>query len=81
MTRGHKKELSEGLRGYILALWDEGYKYREIAKKTGVSLTAAYNTVARAKNHRTLSSLPRSGWPSKLSAHTHHLILRTLRSH
>jgi transposase len=81
MTHGHKKELTEGLRGYILALWDEGNKYRDIAKKAGVSLTAAYNTVARAKNHRTLSSLPRSGRPSKLSARTRHLILRTLRSH
>lgn len=81
MACGHKKELSEGLRGYILALWDEGYTYRQIASRVGVSTTAAYTTVSRAKKYRTLSSLPRCGRPPKFSGRLRRLILRTLRAH
>ncbi|KAB5587455.1 hypothetical protein CTheo_9107 [Ceratobasidium theobromae] len=81
MVRNHKKELSEGLRGYILALWEEGYTYRDIAHRAHVSLTAAYNTVARAKKYHTLSSLPRSGRPCALPARKHGIIIQTLRTH
>lgn len=80
MTPRGQSELSEATRGRILALYDEGYTYRQIAEKAGVSHSAVQKTVTRYRIHHTTASLPRSGRPPKISARTRRAVLREVRA-
>ena len=57
------KELSEGLRGQIIALSNEGYSQRTIAKKIMVSKGAVQRTLQRFQETGRYSTIPRSGRP------------------
>ena len=57
------KELIEGLRGQIIALSNEGYSQRTIAKKIMVSKGAVQRTVQRFRETGRYSTTPRSGRP------------------
>ena len=57
------KELSEGVRGQIVALSNEGFSQRQIAAKIGVSKGAVQRTVERFRKTKSYSNLPRSGRP------------------
>ena len=56
------KELSEGLRGQIIALSNEGYS-QQIAKKIMVSKGAFQQTLQRFRETGRYSTTPRSGRP------------------
>ena len=57
------KELSEGIRDQIIALSDEGYSQRTIAKKIMVSKGAVQRTLQRFRETGRYSTTPRSGRP------------------
>ena len=57
------KDLSEGVRGKIIALTNEGYSQREVAAKMGVSKGAAQRTLERFRKTGSYSSRPKSGRP------------------
>jgi transposase len=78
MPRGHAPELTQAQRGAILILRKEGYAYRDIAQKVGVSVGVAYNTVERNVKHHSIQSLPRSGRPPTVSSTTRRAIMRTI---
>lgn len=72
--------LSPEQRGYVLALHDEHYTYREIAEKTGIPRSTAQRTVDRYKKHGTCHDLPRSGRPRIFDSRQERRILRELRN-
>lgn len=80
MPRGHAPELTPLQRGAIIILHKEGYKYRDIAEKVGVSVGAAYATIKRLTVHHSVQSLPRSGRPSTVTDTTRRAIIRLLRT-
>ena len=57
------KELSEGIRDQIIALSNEGYSQRTIAKKIMVSKGAVQRTLQRFRETGRYSTTPRSGRP------------------
>ena len=57
------KELSEGVRGEIMALIKEGLSHRQIAARMRVSKGAVQRTAERFKRTNAYSTLPRSGRP------------------
>ena len=57
------KDLSEGVRGQIIALINEGYSQGQVAAKVGVSEGGVQRTVERFRKTQSYSSLPRSGRP------------------
>ena len=57
------KELSEGVRGEIMALITEGLSHRQIAARMRVSKGAVQRTAERFKRTNAYSTLPRSGRP------------------
>ena len=57
------KDLSEGVRGKIIALTNEGHSQREVAAKMGVSKGAAQRTLERFRKTGSYSSRPKSGRP------------------
>ena len=57
------KELSEGIRGQIIALSNEGFSQRKIAEKIGVSKGAVQRTLERFRETKSYSTKPRSGRP------------------
>jgi IS30 family transposase len=56
------KDLSEGIRGQIIALRNEGYSQWLIAVKIGV-LKGAVQRTLRGSEKQSYSTLPRSGRP------------------
>ena len=57
------KELSEGVRGEIMALIKEGLSHRQIAARMRVSKGAVQRTAERFTRTNAYSTLPRSGRP------------------
>ena len=57
------KDLSEGVRGQIIALTNEGYSQQEVAAKMGVSKGAVQRTLERFRKTGSYSSWPKSGRP------------------
>ena len=57
------KDLSEGVRGQIIALTNEGYSQRQVAAKIGVSKGAVQRTLERFRKTGSYSSRPKSGRP------------------
>ena len=57
------KDLSEGVRGQIIALTNEGYSQQEVAAKMGVSKGAEQQTLERFRKTGSYSSRPTSGRP------------------
>lgn len=57
------KDLSEGLRGQIIALNNEGLSQRKIAEKIGVSKGAVQRTLERFKKTTSYTTKRRSGRP------------------
>ena len=57
------KDLSEGVRGQIIALTNEGYSQREVAAKIGVSKGAVQRTLERFRKTGSYASRPKSGRP------------------
>ena len=53
------KDLSEGFRGQIIALINEGYSQRQVAAKVGVSEGGVQRTVERFRKTQSYSSLPK----------------------
>lgn len=73
-------ELTPSKCGRILALRDEGYNYREIARKIGCAHSTAQKTVKRDENHDTRNSLPHPGRPPATDERTNRRVLRGLRN-
>ena len=57
------KDLSEGVRGQMIAFVKEGYLQRQVAAKVGVSKCGVQRTVERFRKTQSYSSLPKSGRP------------------
>ena len=57
------KDLSEGVRGQIIALTNEGYSQRQVAARIGVSKGAVQRTLERFRKTGSYSSRPKSGRP------------------
>ena len=56
-------DLSEGVRGQIIDLTNEGYSQRQVAAKIGVSKGAVQRTLERFRKTGSYSSRPKSGRP------------------
>ena len=61
------KDLSEGVRGQIIVLTNEGYSQREVAAKMGVSKGAVQRTSERFRKTGSYSSRPTSGRPRSIT--------------
>ena len=57
------KELSEGIRGQIIALSNEGFLQRTIAEKIKLSKSAVQRTFERFRDTESYSTNRRSGRP------------------
>ena len=57
------KDLSEGVRGQIISLINEGYSQQQVAAKMGVSKGGLQQTLERFRKTQSYSSLPKSGRP------------------
>ena len=57
------KDLSEGVRGQIIALINEGYSQRQVAAEEGASKSSVQRTMKRFRKTQSYSSLPKSGGP------------------
>ena len=57
------KDLSEGVRGQIIALSNEGLSQRKIAEKLGVSKGGVQRTLERFKETKSYATKRRSGRP------------------
>ena len=81
MPRKSNHEFTPSKRGRILALRDEKYSYRDIARKiSDCTPLAAWKTVQRELKHHTRHTLPRSGRPRTLDDRTQRQIIKALRS-
>ena len=61
------KDLSEGVRGQIIALINKVYSQRQVAAKVGVSKGSVQRTVERFRKTQSYSGLPKSGRPRSTS--------------
>lgn len=69
-------ELTTEVRSNVLILKEEGYSFRQIGNRLGISVGAIQRTITRHKENGSLISKRRSGRPQKTSATTDRMIKR-----
>lgn len=73
-------KLSDAKRGAVVELFQQGYKFRRIARILSISHRTASRIVQKFQNTGSIQDLPRSGRPPTIGCHLERRIVRTIRS-
>ncbi|XP_028418798.1 uncharacterized protein LOC114544324 [Dendronephthya gigantea] len=74
------KDLSEGVRGQIIALTNEGYSQQQVAAKLGASKGGVQRILERFKKTQSYSSLSKPGRPRITTREDQFIKLTSLRN-
>lgn len=78
-TMARSKELSEDLRSRIVDLYKAGKGYKTISKSLDVHQSTVREIVYKWREFGTVTSLPRSGHPPKMTTRVQRRILREVK--